>query len=84
LPHDKSARGFDTAVQKDRRDDRLHRISQERLLPPPAGLLLAAAKQKVVANRESGRDARQRGRRDERGLGLRFLALAELRILPEQ
>ena len=75
LLDDERARRLDAAVEIDRGDQRLARVGDQRLLPPAAGLLLAAAEQQILAEREPLAQPRERRRRDERRLDFRFLSL---------
>ena len=52
-----AAGGVDAAVEIDGRDERLVAVGEQRLLPPAAGLLLAAAEQQVLAQAEPARPA---------------------------
>src|SRR5262245_51979179 len=44
---------FDAAVKVDGGNERFVAVGEKRLLPPSSGLLLAAAKEQMVANRET-------------------------------
>src|SRR5436305_1993646 len=84
LTTDERARMLDPAVQIDRRDQRLVAVREQRLLPASTGLLLPASEQQMFAELQPLGLTRKRRRRDERRLGLRLLALVEVRKLPEE
>ena len=75
------ARRLETAVEIERRDQRLAGIGEQRRLAAAAGLLLAAPEDQVIAEIETLGDAREAPGRDQRRLDLRLLPFVELRIL---
>ena len=78
LAGDEPARRLDAAVEIDCREQRLVAVGQQRLFPPPAGLLLAFAEQQMLADAQTLGLPRQRRRRHQRRLRLRLLAFVEL------
>src|SRR4030095_1560498 len=61
---------LETAVEINRRDQRLVSVGEQRLLEPTAGLFLATAKDQMVTDTELFRVPSQRLRRDDSGLDL--------------
>ena len=81
LAPDELRRGLEPGVEIDGRDDRLAGVGEQRRLATPAGLLLAAAEQQVLAETERLAQARQPPGRDQRGADLRLRAFVQVGIL---
>src|SRR3954468_12960099 len=75
-------RGFHPAVEVDGRDDRLHRVGEDRRLLAPARAVLALPEQQARTEGDVGRDECEHLRVHHRGPHLGELTLLVLRVVP--